>query len=217
MDTDNLKDLLKNDPVPDPGEGYWRDFGPRVSARIDLPGRTAAEGRAPARTAARLLPVAAAAALFLLALSIPRPGSEQPAAAHARIPAAGVSAARTTARLADNPGTENAILILKKTAEEKAGLAVEAFRRGDIESLAPAVRSWERIIRTGIIGNLRKAGQDDDDIEPFAGRILDSTVAAHGHWRDMAAVIVDGEAGEALLTAIDAAETLESSLGDGLE
>ncbi len=213
---DNLKNLLESDPVPDPGEGYWREFPGRVSARLDADGPRAAGVRRPdaARTAARLLPAAAAAALFFFALSLPRLGVVRVGPVPAVMPGPSPSEAETTASLADSSGSESVIMILDRTATEKAGMAAAAFRRGDIGSLVPIVRSWEKLVRTGIIGSLRKANQNDEDIGAYSGRILDSAAAADAQWREMAAAVKGGEAGEALMTAIETAEALESAFGE---
>ncbi len=216
---DNLRNILESDPVPDPGERYWREFAGRVAARLETDAsRTAGmQSAGVPRAAAGFLPVAAAAALFLFALALPRMGVVRRDSTPEGIRSAVLSEAETTARLAGVGDGEGLIMILDRTAGEKAGMAAAAFRRGDIDSLVPIVRSWEKIVRTGMIGSLAKVGRNDEDVGAFAGKILESAAAADSQWRAMAAAIDDQEAGEVLLTAIDTAEDLVSALGNRLE
>ncbi len=119
-----------------------------------------------------------------------------------------------TVKLALQEGPESVLVLLGRAAGEKADMARAAFDGGDTAVLLPLARSWEKIVRTGLVGSIEKAIEGDEDIEPFVAFLKEKVLSRQADWQRMADQSSDPDSLEVLEAAVDATDALYDILGD---
>jgi hypothetical protein len=214
---DNLKEFLGRTRVPDPGEEYWQALPGRISRRLDGEPSEGAQNARYRPVRGRLLPVAAAAAALLLlaVLSAVRFAPPAPERIPVEIPGRPVVLeSERTAALARNDEAGGVLRILGKAAREKVNQALDAHRRGEDERLAPLVRSFEMIVRTGILQRIRKALDRNEDLSGSVGFLRESVLSVNVHWQRLARDLSDPESAGALQKAVEATRALSRVLDE---
>jgi hypothetical protein len=203
---DDMKNILNR--VPDPGPKYWETFPARVERRIER------DAKAPARPDRRVLRMApaitsaAALALVLSLLTTFEPGAPLPLEMSPP-----VQESMRTVKLAVQEGPQSVLVVLGRAASEKADMARVAFDGGDTAVLLPLARSWEKIVRTGLVRSIEKALEGDEDIEPFVAFLKENVLSRQADWQRMADQSSDPDSLQVLEAAVDATDALTYILG----
>lgn len=203
-------DVREKCPVPDPGPDYWAGFARRVHRRID---EAAAPLRSVAARALRgaFLGAAAAAAVVAWALVLFGPVEEPPPPASAS-PA--LSDPARTARIAARPGFEETLAVLSRSAAEKMELARRALENGDPAMAPPLLRSYERLLRDGLMTGVERALEKEEDVLPAVERLREAAAAGLSQATLLAAAPRDPECLRALEGAAAAARDLDRFLSE---
>jgi len=204
---DGMKSILNR--VPDPGPEYWETFSARVDRKIERDAKVPAR---PDRRLLRMAPAIASAAALALLLGLlttfepvaPLPPEMSPP----------VQESMRTVKLALQEGPESVLVVLGRAACEKADMARAAFDGGNTAVLLPLARSWEKLVRTGLVGSIEKAIEGDEDIEPFVAFLKEKVLSRQADWQRMADQSSDPDSLEVLEAAVDATDALYDILGD---
>jgi hypothetical protein len=205
----DIREILEKARVPDPGKDYWNRVPSRIMAEIES-GSGRASGIASPLPRARAQAAAVVAGLFLLAvlLALPEGGSDY----HAKVSPSSKPALKestTTAELAVRTSSSGILGVLGRSAAEKAESARRAFHRGDSDRLVALVRSYEKILRTGILGKLMNAAEEDELLSRSDIRLLrESVMTGDSDFREMAAKSGSGDFKNAVIDAMEASKSI---------
>jgi hypothetical protein len=199
----DLKDILGHARVPDPGEAYWESFAARVERKVEQPPLAAPR---PDLRLLRLAPALASAAVLALVLSwLPTEKPAPPTMLSASPP---VRESKRTAVLAVQEGPDSVLVVLGRAARDKADRARDAFAGGDTTVLLPLARSWEKIVRMGLVGSIEQALERDEDIEPFVVFLKNTVLSRSAEWERMVDETSDPDSLAVLEAAVDATDAL---------
>jgi hypothetical protein len=217
---DELRDILKSDNVPDPGDEYWRDFGKRVEGSLPpASGKpTAVPGRrlfASLAAAAALLMVAAIGAIFLTVREGSAPAPSNPGGTGvecARTPASGE--AERTASLAGTADSAGVLAILQEAAADKTLGAERAFERRDLDALAPLARSYGKLVREGLQPRVTRAAEEGEDLSPWIPALRKALATEASTWKRLSEEAGDEATRRELANAGTASLGLKTVLDD---